>query len=84
MPADALARALLDLVLSDSTLPPLINCMHPHEVPWNVFLQAVKICLGSPSTTEVPLSEWVSKVEAIAAKASPDDIERVVSPPHVS
>ncbi|KAH8102700.1 hypothetical protein BXZ70DRAFT_929500 [Cristinia sonorae] len=80
-PVDVAARTIADIVTSPSTsssssLPELINLVHPRPVPWSDIFSAVHANTGSRLPT-IPFAEWLSKVEAHSANATEQDFAAI-------
>ena len=63
LPTDAVANAIVDLVVSEATLPPVLNLVHPCPVTWQAICQSINKTLARRPLPIVPFSEWLSKVE---------------------
>jgi thioester reductase-like protein len=77
MPLDAIGQAYVDWVLSKDELPRLVNVVHPRPTTWDVILRGLRKELGE-SVPLVPLSRWVSKLEARSDSPTQDDLTAVV------
>ncbi|RDB24956.1 Non-reducing polyketide synthase azaA [Hypsizygus marmoreus] len=69
IPLDIAAKCTVDIVLSDSLLPPALNISHPRPSKWDILEKAVPV-------PKVTFSQWVSMLESRAAQASPDELQR--------
>lgn len=78
IPADGLSSAVIDLVICETPLPPLLNLVHPRGILWSKMLDTFKSCLGRPGMAVVSLSQWVAMVEDASEKAVAEDIHRIV------
>lgn len=68
IPADAVADAMIDLVMSKDPLPPFLNLVHPHPVSWNVVRDSLRKHLAPRTLAIIPLCEWLDKVEQLPAE----------------
>ena len=75
---DAVAGAVLDLVVSDESAPSVVNVVHPRPVPWSTVLKGVRGALRSPIPL-VPYHEWLAKLEEAALQPTSAQLEAVVS-----
>ena len=75
---DAVAETVLDLIVSEAQPAPLLNVVHPRPSPWHEVYANVNEALGA-HLPFVPYHEWISKLEALAITATPQDLERIVS-----
>ena len=76
-PADAVAQAFVDLVVSREPLPTVVNLVHPQAVPWSQALGDINNQLSTPLPV-IPFSEWISKLEAVSANADAKQLDAVV------
>ena len=51
--------------------------MHPRPTPWAVVLRGVRAELGAPLPL-VPLQQWVATLDALAGRATAQDVVSVV------
>lgn len=77
IPADAVADAMIDLVMSKEPLPPALNLVHPRPVPWNVVRGGLSKHLAHRPLPTIPLREWLDKVEQFPVNN--ETIDEVVS-----
>ena len=77
-PADAVAQAFVDLVVSREPLPTVVNLVHPQAVPWSQALGDINNQLSTPLPV-ILFSEWISKLEAVSANADAKQLDAVVS-----
>ena len=77
---DAVAATYVDLVLSTSDLPSLVNLVHPISVSWHDMFNAMNKCLRSPLPF-ISLEEWIKKLEMLSVEAGPEELEKMVSEP---
>lgn len=77
MPLDAVASVFTDLVVSNDSLPPLMNLTHPRPIAWRELFGYVNGALKTPLRV-APYDEWLAAVEAAAATGKPADIADVV------
>lgn len=68
LPADAVARAIVDMITSEERLPVLLNLVHPRPVSWRTVCQSLNKALTRRPLTIVPFDEWLSKVEQVTVK----------------
>ncbi|KAG6871961.1 hypothetical protein C0995_014472 [Termitomyces sp. Mi166 len=79
LPADLMARAIVDIVLCplSNPLPRVLNVVHPQPVQQTAIMNgvviAVKDVLGVQLQT-VPFDQWLSSIEAQADKATLDSL----------
>jgi hypothetical protein len=77
---DAVASAILDLVLSTEEPPKLLNVVHPHAVTWRETFDAINSALGQ-NLPFVPYTDWVEQVKARSIDASQQTLETIVRSP---
>jgi hypothetical protein len=80
IPVDAVASAILDLVLSTDEAPKLLNVVHPHAVTWRETFDAINSVLGQ-NLPFVPYTDWVGQVKARSIDASQQTLETIVRSP---
>lgn len=76
MPLDAIGRMYIDLLFPDAQLPQLVNVVHPRPTSWSEILNGLSSELGNLPI--IPLTEWVSRLEAKSTHAGAHDINDVV------
>jgi len=78
VPMDIAAQTICDIVASppSTTLPDVLNIVHPHPTSWASILQAINASLGEPLPI-VSFAEWLAKVEASSPGADAHDLENV-------
>ncbi|EKM50930.1 uncharacterized protein PHACADRAFT_199768 [Phanerochaete carnosa HHB-10118-sp] len=76
VPLDVIGQVYSDWVYSKDPLPPLVNFVHPKRTPWTVILQGLEEGLARPIPL-VTLSKWVEQVEALSARATAPDVDRI-------
>jgi hypothetical protein len=77
---DAVASAILDLVMSTEEPPKLLNVVHPHAVTWRETFDAINSALGQ-NLPFVPYTDWVEQVKARSIDASQQTLETIVRSP---
>ena len=65
IPADAVAKTYVDLVLSKDHLPSILNLVHPHPVKWQDIVQSLNSAFGKHPLGVVPYADWLAKVEEL-------------------
>lgn len=78
IPADAVAQAVADFVLTPTALPEVVNVVHPRPVPWDDVIQGVNHALAKELPV-VPFGEWLKAVEKVEVEGRAEDLGRVVS-----
>ena len=78
IPMDAVATAATDFVLSSERLPALVNVVHPRLTPWRTIMEDINTSLGLQLRL-VPFDQWLSALNVVAARATAEDTERLVS-----
>jgi hypothetical protein len=78
MPLDAIGQAYVDWVLSRQDLPDLVNVVHPRPTTWDIIYRGIREELGN-NLPLIPLKEWLAKLEARLADATPEDLAAIVS-----
>ncbi|EKM47999.1 uncharacterized protein PHACADRAFT_203390, partial [Phanerochaete carnosa HHB-10118-sp] len=78
IPIDTVAAAVTELVCSParSSAPGLLNVVHPRPTAWARVFGAVNSALAAPLPV-VPYTQWLAKLEALAASASGAQLEAV-------
>lgn len=78
---DTTARTIVDVVISQSLLPEVVNIVHPHPVTWNSIFNTVGSIAGAngQAIPVIPFDTWLAKVEARAPNATAKDFEQIVS-----
>lgn len=76
IPMDALAGAVVDLVVTHEPLPPLLNVVHPRRASWNALVTAFNSCLEE-ALPVVPFAEWVAALEHVAERGRNADVADV-------
>ncbi|KAI0698168.1 hypothetical protein BC835DRAFT_1413297 [Cytidiella melzeri] len=74
IPMDAVAGAILDLVLSKDDPAGMLNVVHPRPISWRETFDAANVALGL-SLPFIPFADWVAQVEARSADASQQTLE---------
>ena len=77
---DAVAGAVLDLIVSEDQPAALLNVVHPRPIPWHDVYAAVDDALDA-HLPFVPYHTWLSILEDRSLTATPEDIEHIVSLP---
>ena len=75
---DVVAEIAIDLIVSQASLPSVINVAHPRPVSWHVAFSAINRCLDKPLPF-IPLREWSERLDVMSAAPEATDLERVVS-----
>ena len=80
---DTTARTIVDVVISQSPLPEVVNIVHPHPVTWNSVFSTVGSLTGTngQAIPVIPFDTWLAKVEAVSPDATAKDFEQIVSSP---
>lgn len=76
MPLDAIGQAYVEWVLSQNSLPKLVNVVHPRPATWDVILRGLREELGN--LPMIPFSQWMEKVNGLSANPTANDLEAVV------
>ncbi|KAF7330079.1 Acetyl-CoA synthetase-like protein [Mycena kentingensis (nom. inval.)] len=74
IPPDVVARVVIDVALEGDAQLRATNLVHPCPVAWDTIFGALASDAGLPL---VPIDEWVQRVEASAADATAEDLERI-------
>ncbi|KAJ6534650.1 putative aminoadipate reductase [Mycena vulgaris] len=45
IPVDAVAQSILELILSEKSLPPVLNIVHPHPITWSSMIGTLRTAL---------------------------------------
>lgn len=77
---DALAGAVVDLVVTLEPLPALLNVVHPHRTSWNALVTAFNSCLKE-ALPVVPFAEWLATLERVAERGRNSDVADIVRRP---
>lgn len=77
---DALAGAVVDLVVTLEPLPALLNVVHPRRASWNALVTAFNSCLEE-ALPVVPFAEWVAALEHVAERGRNADVADIVCRP---
>ena len=78
---DAVAAAFVDLLVSQETLPAVVNLVHPRAVAWKEVMHDINNQLDAPLPI-IPFGDWVTKLEAVAEAADAKQLETIVSDPY--
>lgn len=76
VPSDAVANVMVDLVLTQESLPRVLNLVHPRPVVWRTLMQDIIKSIGVPLAI-IPWAEWTAKVEEAGTQDA--EIDRIVS-----
>jgi NAD dependent epimerase/dehydratase family enzyme len=76
IPADAVAKSIIDVILSEDRLPPTFNLVHPRPVPWSVVVEGINQSMVDAPLPIVPFDEWLAKIEQ--CEADHVSLDRVV------
>ncbi|CAL1703601.1 unnamed protein product [Somion occarium] len=76
IPMDTTARTIVEVVLSPSPLPPVLNVVNPRPVPWNQVFKDISqsISQDGPSIPIVPFEDWLTKLEALSSNVTAKDL----------
>ena len=77
MPLDAIGQLYVDWVLSEDSLPRLVNVVHPRPTTWEVILRGLREELGGDLPI-VPITDWVAKLDAHSTNPTKEDLESIV------
>ena len=77
-----ISQGILDVALA-SKVTPAYNFVHPRPVQWDVLIKDVSNALSRENVVQeslpiLPYEEWLSRLEAQVANATPDLIEQIV------
>ena len=78
IPVDQLAKAVLDLVVSEKRLPALINVVNPSPISWEEVMSTACTVLGV-TLRMVPFREWIEKLEIASENPDTEAMESIVS-----
>lgn len=82
LPADAVARAILDVVFVSQAPPTALNLVHPDPVGWNSVISIIKDAIKGALALDlklVPFQDWFSQLELRSTNASSKDLASIVS-----
>ena len=78
VPLDIIAQVFTDWVVSDDTLPPLVNLVNHQGASWDGVVQGMIRALGRPFPI-VPLETWIQRLEGLSLDATQQKLDEVVS-----
>jgi hypothetical protein len=76
LPPEAVSRCIVDVALSAEKPPFAINLVHPRPIPWDFVMSAMAATVQLPL---IPFPDWVGQLQARSAKATAEDIAKIVS-----
>ncbi|KAJ7865170.1 putative aminoadipate reductase [Mycena olivaceomarginata] len=74
IPPETVSNTIVDAALSAEKPPFTVNLVHPRPVPWDFIMSTMASMVRLPL---VPFADWVKQLEARAAGATADDMERI-------
>jgi nucleoside-diphosphate-sugar epimerase len=73
---EAVSRAIVDAALSTEKPPFAVNLVHPRPVSWDLVMSTMA---GAAQLSLIPFADWVRNLEVRSARATAEDIEKIVS-----
>ncbi|RDB20216.1 Non-canonical non-ribosomal peptide synthetase FUB8 [Hypsizygus marmoreus] len=80
VPADAVAKSIIDVALADEAAPIALNLVHPRPVEWNSVIINIKVAVKDVLNKELSLvsfHDWFASLRDRAVNATAQDITLV-------
>lgn len=75
---DITAQTIIDVLLSSSPVPDVVNIAHPRPAVLRDIFDALNVAIGGPMEM-IPSQQWITKLQTLSTGISPQDVQRYVS-----
>ena len=75
---DVTAQTIVDVLLSTSLVPEVVNVVHPRPVVLRDILDALNVVAGGYMEI-ISFQQWITKLQTLSTGISTQDVQRYVS-----
>ncbi|KAJ6594686.1 acetyl-CoA synthetase-like protein [Mycena capillaripes] len=76
LPPEVVSRTIVDAAMTTVKPPFAANLVHPRPVSWDFIMSTMASAVQLPL---IPFTDWVQQLEVHSARATAEDIEKIVS-----